>query len=144
MKTIILLWLLIASGSLGAQQMPVRTDSAPLPVQQAFIQEFPGNTHPAWFKTGDGGYRASYNTSDGLQHYINYDDHAHKTSWGVQIMTGELPPPAVQYLTANYPGEMIDKTFKLTEEDHTVYYELYLSNGKWLMFNSSGTMVPIK
>ncbi|PHN00681.1 PepSY-like domain-containing protein [Flavilitoribacter nigricans] len=56
------------------------------------------------------------------------------------IEVADLPQSITSYVTQNYPGATIEEAER-EEEDDKIYYEIELSSGEELRFDSAGSFI---
>lgn len=119
-----------------AQTLMVK--DVPAAVTKTFTKTHPKVDTVQWSKTGDT-YKASYQLK--MQDIsITYSAAGKLKETESEISVAALPTEVIKYINANYPGDFVKSSSKITSAKGKVTYAVKIK-GMDLTFNSSGKII---
>lgn len=112
----------------------------PAVIKKAFVALYPTAKASEW-ELEDENYETKFTLNDVEQSAL-FDKTGKLVETEVEIMIGELPKQAAEYLAKKQPNEKIKKASKITDANGVVTFEAEV-NGKDILFGVDGKFIKI-
>ena len=134
MKKVVFLSLtLLLRWDMAAQR--IKTNALPPAVQARFQSEFVGAKDAKWEKEG-ANYEVEFELGEVEQSAL-FDASGALLETEVEIKFAELPEAVKEYLKKNYASQKIKEVTKITDNQHTITYEVEIK-GRDVLFDVAG------
>lgn len=120
----------------------MQSTDMPSSVSNSFKKEYPDQGDVTWYKSNSG-YIASYNDNTSMNQIVMYDMEGNPAYMGKQIKPTSLPATTTTYLRSTFPDAEYDHLYEVKNPSGETTYQVMV-NGKWMKFDKSGNMVPMK
>ncbi|MBK9730135.1 MAG: PepSY-like domain-containing protein [Chitinophagaceae bacterium] len=114
----------------------------PSSINSAFKSSYPNQSDVTWYKYNNG-YIASYNDNSSMNQRVIYDMKGNPVYMGKQIKSSSLPAGTNKYLQSKYPDATFDNVYEVKTPSGETNYQVWV-DGKWMKFDKSGNLVPMK
>ncbi|KAA2244625.1 hypothetical protein F0L74_01225 [Chitinophaga agrisoli] len=115
---------------------------APVPVKDAFEQNYAGITDAKWSKRGAGNWVANFSKED-VKTAVEYSPEGSWVATRSEYTADQLPETVASALKTKYPGATVKDASKIERKDVAAYYKVNIQdNGtdKAVLINEAGTI----
>lgn len=129
-----------AMASLSATAQNLDASKAPVHIQVAFSQRYPGVQDVKW-EQEKGNFEATF-TKDGKKMSVLMNGDGKLMETETSIPATELPTKAAAYMRLNFKGKKIRETARIVLADGSLQFEAAIK-GKDVIFDKDGNFVKI-
>ena len=116
----------------------LKEKDVPTPVKTAFQKNFPQAKVEKWEQEGVN-FEAEFELNKTEQSVV-FDEQGNLLETEIEIELNQLPKGVLEYVNANYKGQNVKESAKITDAIGTVIYEVEIK-GMDLLFDSNGKFI---